>query len=101
MKPERGDGGVRRGMMGEELVPQGTSFDPERGRPLGQAAARAARVHFASNTSPTQTIPTSSYRSAAWAMAPQRPAMACRMSLRGQAVRGTSRPAPAASARAQ
>ena len=30
------------------------------------AKAKAARGHFASDTSPTQSIPTGSYRSAAW-----------------------------------
>jgi len=30
MKPERGNGGVTRGMMGKNLVAQGTQFDSER-----------------------------------------------------------------------
>src|SRR5262249_8497674 len=41
MKPERGDGGVTRGMMGKNLVAQGTQFDPE-GSPHAPAEATEA-----------------------------------------------------------
>jgi hypothetical protein len=36
MKPERGNGGDTRGMMGKNLVAQGTQFDSERCIQLSQ-----------------------------------------------------------------
>ena len=44
------------------------------------AKARAARVHFASSTSPTQSIPTDTCRCSASRWRPKHPATACRMS---------------------
>ena len=42
MKLERGNGGVTRGMMGKNLVAQGTQFDSERGRPFDRVDLRLA-----------------------------------------------------------
>ena len=69
-------------------------------RKRSERKARAGRGHFASSRSPTQSIPTGKCRCSAWRWRPQHAATGCRMSRSRYSRAGTSRPAPAASARA-